>query len=595
MGEEWRAATRQWVRKVKVGLGGMDALVELLVPVMADALSAADPGTPTLTGALVCGPTGVGKSLLIETLQRHAPGTVGRVKIDCTTLFGKRVGDAEAALFEAFQEVWSKAPAVCVLEEVESIGRKDLGSVTAQRLRALLCRLLDTPSSRAGANGRCFFVATCRDPSLIDEALVQGGRLELLVPVDPPSAAQRLDILSHLTRRVVPADKKGSRHGSRRAMLEAVATKAQCFVGADLNHLTREAFHVCLRRCSRLGGAAPPGSAAPPAMSVTKADFEVALSLVRPASVMTGSDFVPQDPPGEGIAALGGVDEAWERLAVAVVQPVRALANGTPSPEMAILRKIGVGAPRGVLIHGPSGTGKTKLALALATELRRDARFMNVPCTDLVRAEHGSSEKAIAAVFAAARRASPCVLLLDQVEVIAQRRSIGADGPAQAAEHTMDRILSLLLVEVDGAASGAEHAGREGSGAGLVIVATTHDVSLIEPALLRPGRLDQHIATELPDLAARRDIFSKLLAKMPLSLHSSDGASGGGGRLLSDADVRVELIDHLARETAGASCADLERACQEAALEAIRQEADGLTRAHFFASMIDEYADESVE
>jgi transitional endoplasmic reticulum ATPase len=397
-----------------------------------------------------------------------------------------------------------------------------------------------------------------------------------------------------------------------------VAAKAQCFMGADLAHLAREAFHAHLRRLSpgqlsavlassssskkkknrggRKGGRSDvspdqqsPDSylqsslpAAGPAVGggVTAADFDSALSVVRPASLMAGSDFVPQDPPGEGIAALGGLDKVWQQLVIAIVEPVRALASGEPTPEMAILEEMGVGMPRGVVIHGPPGTGKTKLGLALAHELHGDARFMNVLCTDLVRAEHGESEKAIARVFTAARRASPCVLLLDQIEVIAQKRSLGEDGPSQESEHTMDRILSLLLVEIDGAASGAPRTGTEGNGAGLVIVATTHDIDLLEPALLRPGRLDQHVALELPGLDARKDILARHLAKMPVAHHCRAADTSGGGT----PTARDELIDLIAHNTAGLSGADLERACQEAALEAIRQGDESVSWKHFSAS-----------
>ena len=279
-----------------------------------------------------------------------------------------------------------------------------------------------------------------------------------------------------------------------------------------------------------------------------------------------------------------------------------------------VLASLGCGAPRGVVLHGPPGCGKTSLARALAADLApRGVKFLNVSCTGLVRAEVGSSERALAEVFAAARRAAPCLLLLDQIEVIAGRRQDpssssgdggsggGAGGGGGSAENTMDRILSLLLVEIDGTLTEPNSGGGGGGGGNgaVVVMAATGDICLVEPALLRPGRLDQHIELRLPDEAGRREILTALLEAMPLDLggerRGSELSDGGGAvgeappatavavipSVLSAAATEAgngggfasaeELRRWVARETPGWSGADLERLCQEAAMACLRR------------------------
>eukprot|EP00613_Pedinella_sp_CCMP2098_P069747 CAMPEP_0171919172 /NCGR_PEP_ID=MMETSP0993-20121228/17820_1 /TAXON_ID=483369 /ORGANISM="non described non described, Strain CCMP2098" /LENGTH=745 /DNA_ID=CAMNT_0012555725 /DNA_START=74 /DNA_END=2311 /DNA_ORIENTATION=- len=714
--------------------------------------------SPVLVGGLLLhGPTGVGKSALAEAVLQNLPPHVSRHRLNCTGLFSKRVGSAEAKLLSHFDQLDKEAPSVCVVEDIDGVGLRGQQGVTAVRLLALFCRLVDYLRARGR---RVVLLASCRDPKQLEPRLCDNGRFDLLIPVSPPDANERVAILRHLTARMLCAETTA---GARRreggqanhsstglativdggetrveaeeedlGLLDEVARRTHGFVGADLVRLCREAaVHAARRAMSSssasasassvpVAAARPPHPPNPPpsfsSVVVTANDFNAALTgpHAQPSYLLSGSAgsagsagsgsggggggeaaHVPQDPRlisgSKDISQLGGaLQREWRRLDLAVVGPLKAAAAAAGAESRvthhhhhrrrndgrqksvggggvgvrsvsggggdqqrnsmaALLRSLGISSPRGVLISGPPGAGKTALALALARACAPNGvRFLNVSCNSLVRAEIGSSEKALASVFSAARRASPCLVLLDQVEIIAGRRNVPAAGgggdsggdASSSTENTMDRLLSLLLVEVDGvltgssASSGCGGGGdflsatsspepvssSGGGGATVVLIGTTQDRSTVEPALLRPGRLDQHICLSCqPDLADRKDILGRLLASIPLELGefrtSSDHLSAGAPlphpplprplytntelegskksafcteeethRIPNNTGGAFEaFVAWLAEATEALSGAALERLCQEAAIECLRQDirAQGVRREYF--------------
>jgi SpoVK/Ycf46/Vps4 family AAA+-type ATPase len=398
------------------------------------------------------------------------------------------------------------------------------------------------------------------------------------------------------------------------------------------------------------GGGAPPFP--------DDAAAAAAAAAVSPDSERKGETNNPEPSPSTtvvvgAVAAMGATERQEEAGGCQQGQRTeeKDVVDGAEEKEeaattAALLRALGVGSPRGVLISGPPGTGKTALALSLARACAPfGVRFLSVSCNALVKAEVGSSEKALAEVFAAARRAAPCLVLLDQVEVIAGCRKVPAAGggdssSSSSTENTMDRLLSLLLVEVDGVLTGTGGSGGGGDGsfmsmgglsgggggggagsrndgsgdATVVLIATTQDASAVEPALLRPGRLDQHVhLSDRPDRADRADILNRLLTQIPLDLDdrphyggkhlppiyppSQDAHEGGGleGAVCepeSRRDTPVEttekggseaFVSWLAEATEGLSAAALESLCQEAAIECLRHDIRslGVRQQHF--------------
>ena len=275
-------------------------------------------------------------------------------------------------------------------------------------------------------------------------------------------------MLEHLARGMPRAAGAGGGGEVHREPLELgeVARRTHGFVGADLQRVCQEA---AVRSWSAGRAIAP-------------TDFEAALEVVRPSALTADPLYVPEEAGGPGIAGLGGVAAVWEELTTCVL---------TPLTESRLFAEMHVSPPRGVVLHGPGGCGKTALAHAAAHAAARHARVLNIRCPDIVQALVGASERTIAQIFATARRAAPCVILLDQIDVLAPTRRRGG-----SSEHTMDRILSALLVEMDGLTSDRPRGARGSDPSNVLVIATTADLTAIDAAMLRPGPC--HAAVVLP-------------------------------------------------------------------------------------------------
>lgn len=387
-----------------------------------------------------------------------------------------------------------------------------------------------------------FIVGIAGDASVLDPSLLQPGRLEVTFSLIAPTLQQRQAILQNLLYRLGTTLKvKGKGDNvSRQHLLESLTRGTRGFSSADLSRLCTEA----------LASAHSRSNTTTDTLSIQEEDWESALESARPIDIPWSS------PSGAQLSDLAGMDDIIRTLSEAVLLP---LSRPDTLAAMGVPR-----ASFGVLLHGPSGTGKSSLGRALATAARPYASFLAVECPELVNKVVGESERAVARLFQTARQVAPCILFLDHVEAIAGKR-----GFDSSTEQTMDRLLSTLLVEMDGLGSGGE--GEGGGNQLIVVVAVTNHFSMLDDAILRPGRLGLHMEIGLPDVEGRTAIYSHHLARLPLCFDEADGVESKDFASLSS------LASHMARMSEGLSGADIQGVCQEAALLGLRED---LNRKH---------------
>jgi transitional endoplasmic reticulum ATPase len=477
-------------------------------------------------GVLLVGPPGTGKTLIARAVAAETGAHF--ITINAPEIVDRFYGASEQHLREAFETARKKAPAIIFIDEIDAIAQKrDALSGDKQVERRIVAQLLTLMDGLTG-RGEVVVLAATNLPNGIDPALRRPGRFDREIRVDPPDRDGRREILAVHTRAMpLAAD----------VDLAELAAATHGHVGADLAALCREAAMAALRRGGGLSGGTAPDLAT---LKVEEKDFLAALKEVTPTALR--EVFV--EVPDVRWADVAGADGLREALKLAVQLPLA-------DPDR--FTRLGVRPPRGVLLHGRPGTGKTLIARALATEAQ--AGFISVRGPELLAEWQGASERALREVFARARLASPCIIFFDEIDAIATRR--GSGGGA-----TVERMVAQLLTEMDGITQPG----------GLVVLAATNRPDLIDPALLRPGRFDLVIEMTPPDAAARAAILAVHARPMPLA-----------------ADVDLPA---LALATEGCVGADLAGLCRQAALAALardQQTADLRVTEADFAQALREY------
>ncbi|MEF8907814.1 MAG: AAA family ATPase, partial [Haloarculaceae archaeon] len=490
-------------------IGGLDDELDMVRETVELPLSEpetfADLGVDPPSGVLLYGPPGTGKTLIARAVANEVDAYFDT--ISGPEVVSKYKGESEQRLREAFEEAADNAPAVLFIDEIDSIaGARDEDADMENRVVAQLLTLMDGLETEEGV----VVVGATNRVDDVDPALRRGGRFDREIEVGVPDEAGRREVLDVHTRGMPLAPDVD---------LDAVAARTHGFVGADLASLAREAAMSAIRR----KGDGPEGSdgGREGAPAVTAADFERALAAVDPSAMR---EYVAESPE-ETFADVGGLADTKARLREAVEWP---LSYGP------LFDAAGADPPSGVLLHGPPGTGKTLLARAVAGE--SGVNFLRVAGPELLDRYVGESEEAVREVFERARQTAPAVVFLDEVDAVAGRR--GETG------EVTDRVVSQLLTELDRA---ADHPS-------LLVLAATNRKDSLDPALLRPGRLERHIEVPPPGEAARREI---------LAVHTRDTP------LTPEVD-----LDAVAAETAGFSGAQLEALVRDAALRAVREVAE---------------------
>ncbi len=455
-------------------------------------------GTTAQLGVLVTGPAGSGKSALVEAVTRA-------LGLRLIRAWGPTVAGLEPnAAFQQLKGLLADASrgAVLVIEDVEALVPADGGPLSAYFLGAVR----EFVAAGSGA-----LVCTTSKPESIDPALRAPGTLDHEVSIPLPDKGQRLKVLQALSK-TVPLDKD--------VALDDVAGRTPGFVAADLLALIKEAG---LRAASRQQDAAEP--------TVTAADFTAALEVVRPTAMGSATLDIAKITLDE----VGDMAEVKQAVTETVLWPLQ-------YPDT--FEKLGVAAPHGLLLYGPPGCGKTFLVKAIAGS--GQANVLSVKGAELLSKWVGESEKAVRELFRRAREAAPTLVFLDEVDALAPTRGQSTDGG------TTDRVVAALLTELDGVESLHD----------VVVIGATNRPDLIDPALLRPGRLEKLVYVPPPDAEARTAILQTAVKKVPL-------AEG------------IDLVD-LGMRTEGYSAADCAALVREAALCAMRESmtASTVTAAH---------------
>lgn len=505
-------------------------------------------------GVILYGPPGTGKTLIAKAVANESGASFHYIA--GPEIVGKFYGESEERLRKIFEEATQEAPSVIFIDEIDSIApkRENVTGEVERRVVAQLLTLMDGMEER----GQVVVIAATNRVDAIDPALRRPGRFDREIHIGVPDINDRYEILQIHTRGMpLESDEEPEEAGievevgvEAEAGAEAeegveevsaeglrkekpvnkyllhLAERTQGFVGADMLALVQEAAMRCLRE--NLPDLDLEKEAIPPErlekIVVTKKNFEEALMETEPSALR--EIFV--EMPTVTWEDVGGLDEARQAIIESVEWPIK-------NPQKFL--KMGIKAPKGILLYGPPGTGKTLIAQAVAREC--NANFISVKGPEMFSKWLGESEKAIRETFKKARQVSPCVVFFDEIDSIASMPGMeSTDG------RTSERVLNQLLTEMDGLEALKD----------VVVIAATNRPNLLDPAILRPGRFDRLVFIGSPDRKGRLKIFRIHTKGTPLA-----------------ENVNLET---LADETEGYVGADIESVCREAVMLALRENFD---------------------
>ena len=431
-------------------------------------------------GVLLYGPPGTGKTLLAKAVANESQAHF--ISISGPEIMSKFYGESEARLREIFKEAREKAPSIIFVDEIDSIApkREEVTGEVERRVVSQMLSLMDGLEAR----GKVIVIAATNRPNAIDPALRRPGRFDREIEIKVPDKKGRGDILAIHSRNMPLADDVD---------MSKMAAVSHGYVGADLEYLCKEAAMKCLRRLLPVLDLQEEklSTETLDKLIVNHDDFTKALIEVTPS----GMREVFIENPDVSWEEVGGLEDVKRELQEAVEWPMK---------YPGLYDKLGHKMPRGILLHGPSGTGKTLLAKAVATQ--SEANFISVRGPELLSKWVGESERGIREIFKRARQSAPCVVFFDEIDSIAPIRGAGGENAVT------ERVVSQLLTELDGMEN--MH--------GVIVLAATNRADMIDPALLRPGRFDKIIQIPLPDKESRKSILKLNAEKIPTVTDASD-------------------------------------------------------------------------
>ncbi len=477
-------------------------------------------------GVLLHGPPGSGKTLLAKAVANESGANF--ISVAGPEIVSKWYGGSEQNLRDVFAEAEKNAPSIIFFDEIDAIApkREEVSGEVERRMVSQLLTLMDGLKSR----GRTIVIAATNRPNSLDPALRRGGRFDRELEIPVPDKKGRKEILQIHTRHM-PMEGVD---------LEKLSEITYGYVGADISALVKEAAMHALRRVlpevSALKEDEPLPKELLEKLKVTSEDFEFAMRMVQPSAMRE----VLIEIPKVKWADVGGLENVKELLKEAVDWPLK-------NPDA--FKRIGIKPPRGIMLYGPPGCGKTFIVKALANEA--GANFISVKGPELLSKWVGESEQHLRDVFRRAKQVAPCIIFFDEIDSLAPRR--GSD----AGNRVTEQVVSQLLTEMNGIENME----------GVMVIAATNRPDIIDPALLRPGRFDRLIYVPAPDEKTRLEVLKVHTKAMPLAK-----------------DVSMEK---LAKQTEGYSGADLEAVVREAGLNALREnmKAKEITKKHFDESL----------
>jgi transitional endoplasmic reticulum ATPase len=475
-------------------------------------------GIDAPSGVLLHGPPGTGKTLLAKAVANESDATF--MSINGPEIMSKYYGESEKQLREKFEEAQDSSPAIIFIDEIDAIASKrdDSGGEVERRVVAQLLSLMDGLEERENV----IVIAATNRVDAVDEALRRGGRFDREIEIGVPNEKGRKEILQIHTRNM-PLTEEVS--------LEDLSEITQGYVGADLESVAKEAAMSVLRR--HLPDIDLNEEIPSDVMDELEVDHEAMKDGLRKVEPSAMREITVQVPKTEW-SDIGGLSNTKERMREMVEWPQSRTSD---------FEDLGIDAPKGILLYGMPGTGKTLLAKAVANEA--NANFISIKGPEVFSKYVGESEEAVREVFKKARQVAPTILFIDEIDSIAPRRGSNMDSGVG------DRVVNQLLTELDGIESLE----------GVTIVAATNRPDMIDTAITRPGRIDRSIQVEIPDQESRKQIFEVHTESTPLA---------------DDVD-----LEDLASQTENYVGSDIESVCREAGINAMRNNRDEVKSSDF--------------